>query len=62
MATYYRIIRSDVATLWDFQSFQARGQQFRRPVDPETYRISFGLSAYDTLERARANAQKRPAL
>ena len=62
MATYYRIIRTETAALWGFQSFQARGQRFRRPVDPETYRISFGLSAYDTLERARIQARSRPAL
>ena len=62
MATYYRIIKGAIPTLWDFQSFQARGQRFRTPVDPETHRISFGLSAYDTLERAWANARRRPTL
>ena len=62
MATYYRIIKTATPTLWDFQSFQARGQRFRTPVDAETYRISFGLSAYDTLDRARANARRRPTL
>jgi hypothetical protein len=45
MAVYYRIIRGEIPTLRDFQSFQERGQRFREPVDPETWRISFGLSA-----------------
>lgn len=62
MATYFRIIKADRATLWDFQSAQARGQQFRRPLDPETLRISFGISVYDTLEAALANARLRPHL
>ena len=62
MATYYRIIKSNRSTLWDFQSAQERGQQFRRPLDPETLRISFGISVYDSLEAARANARLRPYL
>jgi hypothetical protein len=62
MATYYRIIKSDQATPWDFQSAQERRQQFRRPLDPETLRISFGISVYDSLEAARANARLRPHL
>lgn len=62
MATYYRIIKSDQATHWDFLSAQERRQQFRRPLDPETLRISFGISVYDSLEAARANARLRPYL
>ena len=62
MGTFYRIIKTERATLWDFQSAQERGQQFRRPLDPETLRISFGVSVYDSLEAARANARLRPHL
>ncbi|MFN8635244.1 MAG: hypothetical protein U0893_15445 [Chloroflexota bacterium] len=62
MATFYRIIKSERATLWDFQSAQERGQLFRRPLDPETLRISFGISVYDTFEAALANARLRPHL
>jgi hypothetical protein len=62
MATFYRIIKSGQATHWDFQSAQERRQQFRRPLDPETLRISFGISVYDSLEAARANARLRPYL
>ena len=62
MATYYRIIKTDRSTLWDFQSAQERGQQFRRPLDPETLRISFGISVYDAVEAAVANARLRPHL
>jgi len=62
VATYYRIIKSDQSTLWDFQSAQERGQQFRRPLDPETLRISFGISVYDSLEAAIVNARARPHL
>jgi hypothetical protein len=60
--TFYRIIKTARATLWDFQSAQERGQEFRRPLDPETYRISFGISVYDSLDAARANARLRPNL
>jgi len=62
MARFYRIIKTGRATIWDFQSAQERGQQFRRPLDPETLRISFGISVYDSLEAARANARLRPYL
>ena len=62
MATFFRIIKNDQATLWDFQSAQERGQQFRRPLDEETLRISFGISVHDSLEAARANARLRPYL
>jgi hypothetical protein len=62
MAMYYRIIKSSQATHWDFQSAQERRQQFRRPLDPETLRISFGISVYDSLKAACANARLRPHL
>ena len=62
VTTFYRIIKADRPTLWDFQSAQERRQQFQRPLDPETLRISFGISVYDSLEAARANARLRPHL
>jgi hypothetical protein len=62
VATYFRIIKGNHSTLWDFQSAQERGQQFRRPLDPETLRISFGISVYDSLDAAVANARARPYL
>jgi len=62
VATFYRIIKSNRSTRWDFQSAQERGQQFRRPLDPESLRISFGISVYDSLDAAIANARLRPYL
>lgn len=62
VATFYRIIKTEASMLWDFQSAQERGQQFRRPLDPESLRISFGISVYDSLDAARENARLRPYL
>jgi hypothetical protein len=59
--TFYRVTRSNPPTLRDFLSNVAKR---RRPPDdnPETLRMWGGLSVYDTVRHARAQAQRVPAI
>jgi hypothetical protein len=60
--TFYRIIRTDSATLWDFTSNEARRRQPRRPLRSAERRLWRGLSHFDTLAAANAAARQTPAL
>ena len=58
--TFYRIIQSDQATEADFLPYGSRGGPI--PTDPQLRRMWSGISVYDTLDRARSQALKRPGL
>jgi len=59
---FYRIVRGNQATLWDFSSNEARGRRPRRPLDTEGRRLWRGLSHFDTLAAAQAAARRTPEL
>jgi hypothetical protein len=58
--TFYRIVQTDPPTLEDFLSYAARGMP--APTDPALRRIWYGISVYDTLDRALSRARRQPAL
>jgi hypothetical protein len=60
--TFYRIVKTDPPTAWDFTSNEARHRQPRRPLNPEGQRLWRGLSHFDSLEAARAASLHTPAL
>jgi hypothetical protein len=60
--TFFRIVRGDRATLWDFTSNEARGRRPRRPLDAEGRRLWRGLSHFDSLSAARAAARHTPEI
>jgi len=59
---FYRIIRDEQATHWDFMSNEARRRQPRRPLLPTQRRLWRGLSHFDSLEIARAAARQTPSI
>jgi hypothetical protein len=61
MATFYRIVRANPATLADFLSAEALGKP---PPDlaPETLRLHSGLSVYATIAQARRKGRASPIL
>lgn len=58
---FFRIVRTNTPSLWDFTSNEARGTALRDPT-PESLRLWSGISVYDTLERAQKLAVRRPEL
>ena len=58
---FFRIVRTNTPSPWDFTSNEARGMILRDPT-PETRRMWSGISVYDTLNRARRLAARRPEL
>ncbi len=44
---FYRLVRTNPPTADDFKSHQELGIRFRRPLDTEALRISFGVSVSD---------------
>jgi hypothetical protein len=60
--SFYRIVRTDPSTLWDFTSNEARGRRPRRPRDSEGRRLWRGLSHFDSIDAARAAARHTLAL
>ena len=58
---FYRIVRTNPPTIADFMSNAAKGKRPRHP-EPEVLRLWDGLSAYSTVEQARATAQLFPRL
>ena len=58
---FYRIVHTDPPTLIDFLSNAAKGRRLQRPT-PEALRRWPGVSAYDSLEQARATARLFPRL
>jgi hypothetical protein len=54
---FYRIVKTNPPTIWDFLSHQERGVIFRRPLDAEALRISTGVSVYEDEEQARSTAE-----
>lgn len=59
---FYRRVKANPPTLTDFQSHQELGTTFRRPLDPEAFRLSFGLSVSDDAARLRSKAAVFPEL
>lgn len=59
---FYRIVRADPPTRWDFASNEERGRQPRRPLDARGRRLWQGLSAFDSAAGARQAAGATPAL
>src|SRR5699024_8955778 len=59
--TLYRIIRTPTATADDMRSYAESGIPLRRD-DPESRRLACGISLFDSLERARRQAQRKPWL
>jgi len=59
--SFYRLVQTNPPTLLDFTSNQALGRTPRRP-DPEVLRLWSGISAYETMEQARAKAERSPWL
>src|SRR4051794_27406115 len=57
---FYRIVRTNPATLEDFISNAARGRP--QPDDPNDARVWDGLSAYSTAAWARRKQRASPAL
>ncbi len=57
----YRIVENDPPTPWDFTSAKRRGRVLRRSSS-EPLRIWDGLSAFETVEQARAQARAYPRL
>lgn len=57
---YYRLVRTNPPTTWDFLSNQAKGRPPRRPeiLDPSLYA---GVSVFDDRAAAAAFALRRPA-
>lgn len=58
---FYRIVLTDPPTIDDMRSYQELGIPLRR-TDPESLRRASGISLFDTLERARKQARRKPWL
>lgn len=58
--TFYRIVRGNPPTKDDFLPYAAMGGP--PPADPQVRRLWKGVSVYDTIDRARNLARKRPTL
>jgi hypothetical protein len=61
MPIFYRVVRSDPATVADFTAPLAQGRILRDP-DPERQRLWSGVSANATAAQATARARDYPAL
>ena len=59
---FYRLVKHNPPTEEDFLSHQALGVVFRRPLDPESLRISFGVSVSDDAVKLRTKAAVNPEL
>lgn len=57
--TLYRIVWTNPPTVDDMRSHQSLGIPLRRN-DPESLRRARGISLFDSLERARKQAQRKP--
>lgn len=57
--TLYRIVRTNPPTGDDMRSHAALGRK-PRGNDPEDLRLWRGISLFDSIERARAQARRRP--
>ena len=60
--TFFRLVKHDPPKLDEFRSHQALGVTFRRPLDPEAFRISFGVSVSDDAPKLRAQVAANPRL
>ena len=58
--TFYRIVQTDPPSIRDFLSYADRGMAV--PTDPDLRRLWYGISVYDTLDRALSRARKQPTL
>ncbi|MGH2583601.1 MAG: hypothetical protein ACRDJE_01660 [Dehalococcoidia bacterium] len=61
MATFYRIIKAEEATMEDFLSHKARGIPLRKDTS-ELRRSWEGVSVYDTLDTAREIVRRFPRI
>ena len=57
----YRIVRSDPPTIEDLRSHEEFGIPLRRD-DPVSRRLASGISLFDSLDRARKQARRKPWL
>lgn len=57
----YRIVLTDPPTIDDMRSYEELGIPLRRD-DPESRRLARGISLFDSLERARKQARRKPWL
>jgi len=57
--TVYRVIRTDISTPDDLRSHMELGIPLRRD-DPESLRLASGISLFDSLQRARKQARRKP--
>ena len=58
---FYRIVTSDPPTLDDMKSYAALGIPLRRD-DAVTRHLAQGISLFDSLDRARVQARRKPWL
>ena len=58
---FYRIVRTDPPSIDDMRSYLELGVALRRD-DPESRRLASGISLFDSLERARQQARRKPWL
>lgn len=59
VAIFYRIVRSNPPTIDDMKSYLELGIPLRR-TDPESLRMASGISLFDSFERARTQALRKP--
>lgn len=57
----YRIVRTNPPAVDDMRSHMELGIPLRR-TDPETLRMASGISLFDSIDRARKQAQRKPWL
>jgi len=55
----YRVVLTDPPTVDDMRSYEALGIPLRRD-DPESRRLATGITLFDSLERARRQARRKP--
>ena len=56
---FYRIARNDPPSVSDMSSHLELGIPLRR-TDPESLRMASGISLFDSIERARKQAKRKP--
>lgn len=58
---FYRIVRTNPPTINDMRSHMELGIPLRR-TDAEALRLASGISLFDSIERARSQARRKPWL
>lgn len=62
MRVFYRLVKLDPPSATDFPSHHELGRQFNRPLDPESARLSRGVSVSENADKLRARAAKHNSL